>query len=130
MNTTMNHAKRAILTTVFVQIIAWTVLALLETLVAGHRLGILSAMQLIWPIWLTLDTTFNWSKVPAFRGIAVAVNFLFAFVSGLGVIASILGLINETSGLMIGRFCLFTTITTTYLLNAFFLMRSEKHHPV
>ena len=122
MNTGLKRKDTAILASVAMQIVALVFLAFLETFGREQRLGIRLAIQVVWPILLTLDAVYNWSRVPAFRGIAVILNFLYGCMFGLGVLAGAVGLMRETSWISFGRFTLMVTITATYLLNAFLLM--------
>jgi hypothetical protein len=107
--------------TVAVQIIAWAAWALLETLVGGHQLSFWLAIQVLWPIVLTLDATQPSLTIPRHRRIAPIINGLYAIMLGTGIIANGMAAFHAPSALVFGRLTLAVILTATYLLSAWLL---------
>jgi hypothetical protein len=125
MSTESKDASRVILASIAVQIVAWVALALLVTLVGGHQIRIWVAIQIVWPILVTV----YWSRDPALRRLAVIINVLYGFMAGTGVAASVMACIDEASWLTMGQLLLLITISSTYVLNAFALKKLNGSTP-
>lgn len=88
----------AILASVAVQIVALVSLGLLNS----NLLAL--AIQVVWPIWLTLEAVYTWSNIPACRAVAAITNLLYGALFGLGVLLVGAVLMRQTSWLIFGQY--------------------------
>jgi hypothetical protein len=113
----------AVIVSLAIQIAAWAALALLEIFGGGHELRIWLALQILWPVLITMDAIRTTPGLRRSRLITPIINGLYAVMTGLGIVGSLMTAFQAPSGLVYARLSLLIVLTATYIAIVVLLIR-------